>query len=211
MLDAAFERARRLLARARRTRELDDRLLRAERDRSRLGRERFLLGGPRDHERFVRAIVRAREVRLRQRELRPFGPGLRCEALGLGQVLRGALDRPRPRRELARAAPERAADLALGGCAGEPFFGERERVAFAAEAARRVARAQERDRPRLVPVGQALSHLGDVAVVVQRVREIVQRLRAAARAHSVVDGARRVGRVRVVVGEQLGLLDRDLG
>src|SRR3989442_3302445 len=156
MLDAAFERARRLLARARRTRKVDDRLLRAERDRSRLGRERFLLGGPRDHERFVRAIVRAREVRLRERELRPFGPGLRCESLGLGQVLRGALDRPRPRRELARAAPERAADLALGGCGGEALFRERERVALPAQAARRRARPQGRERPPPPPLRPAL-------------------------------------------------------
>ena len=114
------------------------------------------------------------------------------------------------RCELAGAPTERGAKEVVGHGPGERLLGDGEGVLMA-ERARGVARLHEgAGALRFAAPGKALGETRGGAVVMQRVRERVQRDGAVARAHCVVDRATDVRGLGEVVGEELRLLHRDL-
>src|SRR5713226_4766977 len=109
MLDAPFGRAEGLFGGPGVGREDRDGLLGRERESAIVRGERLLDGGAPDRQSLGRSLVGAREIRLREGELRTLAPFRRCEAIRLREMLGRALRLVRARSELAGAAPERGA------------------------------------------------------------------------------------------------------
>ena len=175
VLHASFGRAERFFRGPRVGRENRNGFLRRECEAAIVRRERLLHGSAPDGERLGRSLVRAREIRLGEGELGAFASLRRSQAIRLGEVLGRSLRLARASRELAGAAPKCGADHVIGERTAERVLRDRERVLMA-ERARRIARLHEcASALRLPAAGKALGEARGGAIVMERVRERVQR------------------------------------